>query len=368
MTPATSPRPSPCPAPVGLDGIVAVESRLSRVDGQAGTLLIGGAPVEDLAGRLPVQAIFARLFALAEGRTPAAVPALTARLGAERVRAGARLGRHRALLGGADGVAAVRALLPLLLPENPRPESIISALHVAVAAWIRTQAGEPVSAPDAEAGVAADLLRMATGSDDPARAAALDAYLGTVVDHGLNASTFTARVVASTESDDLSVVVAALGALKGRLHGGAPGPVLDMLDAIGRPERARAWLEAELAAGRRIMGMGHRVYRVRDPRAAVLERALAALPGPGGRRALAAVVEREAAAVLDRAHPGRRLRANVELGTAVLLDALGLPRAAFTPIFACSRVAGWLAHAAEQRRTGRLLRPRLAYVGPLVSG
>jgi citrate synthase len=353
---------------VGLDGVVAAESRLSRVDGLAGTLLIAGAPVETLAGRLPVEALFARLFALAEGRAVTAVPELSARLGAEREAAWARLGPHQALLCGADGIAVVRALLPLMLPEEPGPEAILSALHVAVAAWTRARAGAPPVAPAAGAGVAADLLRMATGDPDTVRAAALDAYLGAVVDHGLNASTFTARVVASTAADDLSAVVAALGALKGRLHGGAPGPVLDMLDAIARPERARAWLEAELAAGRRIMGMGHRVYRVRDPRVAVLERALESLPGAGARRVLAAAVEREAAALLERAHPGRRLRANVELGTAVLLDALGLPREAFTPVFACSRAAGWLAHATEQRRTGRLLRPRLSYVGPMVSG
>ena len=138
---------------------------------------------------------------------------------------------------------------------------------------------------------------MVRGAPTPATARALDAYLVTVIDHGMNASTFTARVVASTGSDLVSAVVAAIGALKGPLHGGAPGPVLDMLDAIGEPARAEAWLEAELAAGRRIMGMGHRIYRVRDPRAAVLERALERLESSGVRSprlALARAVERAA--------------------------------------------------------------------------
>jgi citrate synthase len=189
----------------------------------------------------------------------------------------------------------------------------------------------------------------------------------------MNASTFTARVVASTGSDLWSAVVAAVGALKGPLHGGAPGPVLDMLDAIGAPDRAAAWLEGELQAGRRIMGMGHRIYRVRDPRALVLERAMerleAARPNkdarPGeDRLVLARAVEQAAEGVLRRRYPDRPLRANVEFYTAVLLDAVGLPRALFTPTFAVGRVAGWCAHVQEQRQTGRLIRPASRYVGP----
>jgi citrate synthase len=209
---------------------------------------------------------------------------------------------------------------------------------------------------------------MSLGAEpDAARAAALDAYLVTVADHGMNASTFTARVVASTGSDLISALAAAIGALKGPLHGGAPGPVLDMLDAIGEPARGEAWLEGELLAGRRIMGMGHRIYRVRDPRAAVLERAVEALAasGAGGTRlALARAVERAAEGVLRARHPDRPLRANVEFYTAVLLDALGLAREAFSPTFAVGRAAGWCAHVAEQRVVGRLIRPASRYVGP----
>jgi len=170
--------------------------------------------------------------------------------------------------------------------------------------------------------------------------------------------------VASTASDTVSAVVAAIGALKGKLHGGAPGPVLDMLDAIGDAANARAWIQAALARGERIMGMGHRIYRVRDPRAFVLERALSRMDA-NERLALARAVEREAEAALAAKNPSRALRANVEFYTAVLLDAVGLPREQFAATFAVSRIAGWSAHVIEQRRTGRLIRPASRYIGAL---
>jgi citrate synthase len=198
--------------------------------------------------------------------------------------------------------------------------------------------------------------------------AGLDAYLVTVIDHGMNASTFAARVVASTGSDIVSSIVAAVGALKGPLHGGAPGPVLDMLDAIGSADRARDWIGGELSAKRRIMGMGHRIYRVRDPRAAVLEAAVERLRASGAadatRLELARAVEQEATRQLAERHPSRALRTNVEFYTAVLLDAVGIPRELFSATFACGSVAGWCAHVAEQRATGRLIRPASRYVGP----
>jgi citrate synthase len=202
----------------------------------------------------------------------------------------------------------------------------------------------------------------------PAIDAAMDTYFVTISDHGMNASTFAARVVASTGSDIVSSIVAAIGALKGPLHGGAPGPVLDMLDAIGAPDRAVAWLEGELAAGRRIMGMGHRIYRVRDPRAAALEGAAQRLERAGvttSRLALARAVEQAAASVLRARYPNRPLLANVEFYTAVLLDAIGLPRSLFSATFAIGRVLGWCAHVREQREVGRLIRPASRYVGPV---
>jgi citrate synthase len=247
--------------------------------------------------------------------------------------------------------------------------SLTGATAVFAAAWHRRATGQPIVAPDLSLSHAADYLRMITGeSAPPAHVDALDAYLCCVIDHGLNASTLAARVVASTGSDVVSAIVAAVGALKGPLHGGAPGPVLDMLDGIGTAERTRPWLLDEIRSGRRIMGMGHRVYRVRDPRAAALERAAARLEAAGTtgpRLALARAVEREAEAVLAERHPDRPLRANVEFYTAVLLEAVGVPRTLFSPTFAVSRVAGWCAHVDEQRRRGRLMRPLSNYIGVL---
>jgi citrate synthase len=191
----------------------------------------------------------------------------------------------------------------------------------------------------------------------------MDAYFTTVIDHGMSASTFTTRVIASTQSDLVSAVTGAIGALKGPLHGGAPGPVLDMLDAIGSPENAEPWIRKELEAKRRIMGMGHRVYRVRDPRAAVLEREVRLLESAGARLDLARATEQAAERVLAERHPDRALKANVEFYTAVLLDAIGIPRDAFTPTFTVSRVAGWCAHFMEAKKA-RLIRPASKYIGP----
>lgn len=198
--------------------------------------------------------------------------------------------------------------------------------------------------------------------------AALDRYLVSAVDHGLNASTFTARVIASTRAGLTSALVGALCALKGPLHGGAPGPVLDMLDAIGRPGDAEPWLEAALARGERLMGFGHRIYRVRDPRADAIKGTLEMLVQAGrldsARLRLAEAVERAAIAVLSRHKPGRPLQTNLEFYTALLLEALAFPPSAFTCVFAMGRAAGWVAHAREQLMGGRLIRPQSRYVGP----
>jgi citrate synthase len=352
----------------GLEGTLVADTALSDVDGQRGQLIIAGDRVESLAGRQPFEAVCARLWGLGHDQAPRAAAALGGELGEARVRAFAQLPALQGSLRRRDGMDALRGALAQLDGGEADEVSLTAATAVFAAAWHRLRAGQAALAPDPGAGHAADYLHMATGGQAPALASALDAYLVTVSDHGMNASTFAARVVASTGSDAVSAVVAGVGALKGPLHGGAPGPVLDMLDAIGSAAGARTWLQAELAAGRRIMGMGHRIYRVRDPRAFVLERALAQLEraaaGPASRLALARTVEREAELLLAERHPDRPLRANVEFYTALLLEAVGLDRAGFSPTFAVGRVAGWLAHVAEQRRTGRLIRPGSRYVGP----
>jgi citrate synthase len=189
-----------------------------------------------------------------------------------------------------------------------------------------------------------------------------------VIDHGMNASTFTARVIASTRSDMVSAVTGAVGALKGPLHGGAPGPVLDMLQLIGSAANAEAWLRRELAADRRIMGFGHRVYKVRDPRAEVLsqvaEEMSRAVLHDRKLFDLARSVEQTALRVLEEHKPGRNLRTNVEFYTALVLQSLGLQPKSFVALFACGRVAGWCAHVIEQHGEDRLIRPQSEYIGP----
>ena len=233
--------------------------------------------------------------------------------------------------------------------------------------WRLRQGGDPI-APRPDLGHAANFLYMLDGQPpDAERTRGLETYLNTVVDHGLNASTFTARVITSTGSDLVSAVVGALGALKGPLHGGAPGPALDLVFEIGEASRAEEILRQKIESGERLMGFGHRVYRVRDPRADVLAVAAERLFTRGGDLSLytlARSVEATALRLLEEHKPGRRLQTNVEFYTALLLHGLGLEVPLFTPTFAISRVSGWIAHALEQRATNRIIRPQSQYAGP----
>src|SRR5262249_28755029 len=202
---------------------------------------------------------------------------------------------------------------------------------------------------------------------DDERVRGLETYLNTVVDHGLNASTFTCRVITSTGSDLVSAVVGALGALKGPLHGGAPGPALEMVFEIGDATRAEDVLRHKIESGERLMGFGHRVYKVRDPRADVLAAAAERLYTRAGDMRLYRLsreVEATAIRLLEEYKPGRRLQTNVEYYTALLLHGLGLDVPLFTPTFAISRVSGWIAHAFEQRAANRLIRPKSEDIGP----
>lgn len=343
----------------GLEGVVVAETAISEVDGERGYLVIAGSEVERLAERATFEEAVTEV--LVAGGAQVGVPPL----GAARAAAWELIPRLGDALALPEAMDALRTSLGHLRPAGDDLADALAAIGAApvfVAAWSRTRAGLSPIAPDPTLAHAADYLRMTTGvMPTPAAARALDAYLVTVIDHGMSASTFTARVITSTGSDLISAIVGGVGALKGPLHGGAPGPVLDMLDAIGAPGNAETWILAELAAGRRIMGMGHRIYRVRDPRAAVLETAVR--PLASRRLELARAVETAASKILRERKPDRPLAANVEFFTAVLLDAAGLPREQFAATFAVSRIAGWSAHVIEQRRTGRLIRPASRYVG-----
>jgi citrate synthase len=246
---------------------------------------------------------------------------------------------------------------------------LVARFPTIVAAHTRAVLGQELIAPRADLSLAANFLYMVSGKEpDAIVAPALDTYWVTVIDHGMNASTFTARVIASTRSDMVSAVTGAIGALKGPLHGGAPGPVLDMVMDIRTTENAEDWVRRELAAGRRIMGFGHLVYKVRDPRAEVLAQVAEAMAGAvlHDRKLfdLAREVEKTALRVLDEVKPGRNLKTNVEFYTALVLHSIGLHPATFVAMFACGRCAGWCAHVIEQHVEDRLIRPQSDYIGP----
>jgi citrate synthase len=350
---------------LGLDDVVAAETVLSHVDGEAGRLIIRGYDLKQLAGRGSYEAAAGHLWSgFAEDTGEDAVRAA---LGATRRKAFEIAAPMLSLSDGLSPVEALRLLLSALPDETDVPAHVLvtAAVPVFVAAITRRRAGATTVAPEADRGHAEDFLRMLRGAPAPAAdARALEAYLVTVVDHGLNASTFAARVVAATKAGMVSSVVAALCALKGPLHGGAPGPVLDMLDAIGTEDNIEPWLTAALDRGERLMGFGHRIYRVRDPRADVLKAVAKRLRGGQNRIRFAETVEAVALDLLARRKRARPLETNVEFYTALVLEALNLRRESFTPVFAAGRVAGWAAHVLEQEATGRLIRPQSRYIGP----
>ncbi|MBN9513306.1 MAG: citrate synthase/methylcitrate synthase [Alphaproteobacteria bacterium] len=350
----------------GLDGVVVADTLMSEVDGEAGRLIVRGHAIEELATKTGFEGVAALLWTdFAQGGGDEV--AVRQGLAAARVRAFAEVPKLIAAAKGLTPVEGLRVGLGMLADSEPMPHHylVCGASPVFLAALLRAAEGKSALAPDPTLTTAQDLLRMTRGKRaDAAFEKGLDAYLATVADHGFNASTFTARVVASTRAGLISSVLAALCALKGPLHGGAPGPVLDMFDEIGKPENAAAWLDDAFAKGTRLMGFGHRIYKVRDPRADVLKNTVATLPQTAGRLAFAVEVEKSAIAALRKHKPGQRLDTNVEFYTALLLEALEVPRSAFTALFAVGRVAGWCAHIFEQEKGGRIIRPQSNYVGP----
>ena len=364
----TRPEPAIHPASTpGLEDVVAADTILSMVGGTAGRLIIRGHDLSTLAG-WRFEELLALLWRDFLPGNPEA-DEIARRLGAARLHTFETL--SPALLAATDDLSPVEALRLLLasLPDSETSDHAIKAVAatgVFAAAIHRRRKGEELRAPDPAASHAADMLAMIHGAPvAQEKADALDAYLVTVADHGLNASTFAARVIASTRAGLFSSVTGALCALKGPLHGGAPGPVLDMLDSIGEHGNVSEWIAAELERGERLMGFGHRIYRVRDPRADALKRALGKLGDPTGRLAFAEEVEREALRQLAERHPRRPLQTNVEFFTALILEAVGFDRDSFTNVFAAGRMAGWTAHVREQEQADRLIRPKSRYMGPM---
>ena len=362
----------------GLEDVVAAETRLSRVDGKAGELIIAGFLVEEFASRASFEEtvyllwhdVLPNLEQLADLREALSVRRALPRPILDLLRAAAS---ERAPV--MDALRMATGSLSLGRPDGARAEdefydgalALVACFPTIVAAYWRLLNGEEPVAPNPELGHAANYLYMLSGeSPSEELARALETYLNTVVDHGLNASTFAARVIVSTQSDTVSAVVGAIGALKGPLHGGAPGPALDVVFEIGEASRAEPYLRKKIEQGERLMGFGHRVYKVRDPRADVLAAAAERLyttDADTNLRQLALEVEKTALRLLAEYKPGRNLQTNVEFYTALLLHGLGLPTQLFTPTFAIGRVAGWTAHCFEQRALDRLIRPQSAYCG-----
>ncbi len=364
----------------GLEGVAAAETRLSYVDGLAGELTIGGHPLIELA---PNATFEEAAFLLWHDRLPDGqeLAALKSRFqGGQELPRTTRHVLEAAAARNAPVIDALRMACATLSLGDPDPdditpdgqlrraEKICAAFPVIVANYVRIREGKSVVAPRDEFGHAANYLYMLTGDEPHADfVRAMDTYLVTAMDHGMNASTFTGRVIVSTESDLYSAITGSIGALKGPAHGGAPGPALDMVFEIGTADKADANIRERLDRGERLMGFGHRVYKVRDPRADVLSQAAERLYDQAGDRSLydlARAVEETALRLLEEYKPGRNLQTNLEYYTALVLHGVGLSAELFTPTFAVGRVGGWSAHCLEQLAHNRLIRPSSVYTGP----
>lgn len=362
-------------APAGLEGVVVAETTIGDVRGREGYFHYRGTDATDLARTRTFEEVWHLLLV---GHLPDDTErdSFAARASAARARIPARsLGEFADQIGGQDPMGKLRTVwsrAAQLLDVRPwgtltREERLDQAIGVSAIAPIVVASTHGIEAATrldtTDASTAASYLAAVLGRHPSAeQIRALEQYLILTVDHGLNASTFTARTVTSTGADLGAVVVAALGALSGPLHGGAPSLALEMLDEIAIPERAEPWVRGQLARGQRIMGFGHRIYRTEDPRATLLRASALQLDTPTA--ALATHVEEVVRRVLDEVRSGRELDVNVEYWAAVVLDAIGLPRSLFTPTFALARSIGWVAHALEQMQGNRIVRPTARYIGP----
>jgi citrate synthase len=364
---------TPAPNPQGLAGIVAATTALSKVEGNLGRLIYRGYNIHDLAKTSTFEEV-AHLLWVGHLPNAAELAAFKAELAARRKLSPAARSVLQVLSPTADPMDALRTAVSAdgatgEISGTPTLEQamlVTARIPLILAAFARMRSGQAPLESRADLGHAANYLYLMTGKvPSEAQERALNSYLVMLADHGMNASTFTARVVASTQSDLASAVVAAIGALKGPLHGGAPSKVKDMLEEIqaaGGQAGAEKWLREKLDSGQVLMGFGHRVYRTVDPRAEELK-GMAELASPQEFE-YASYVENLALRLLGEYKPGRKIYTNVEYYSAVLLGSLGLPGDFFTPTFASSRVAGWTAHILEQAANNRIIRPESDYTGP----
>jgi citrate synthase len=363
-TPSASPTVDDRPYSPGLEGVIAAETALGYVDGANGRLLYRGYRIGDLVERGSFPAVAELLWTgdwdprarLAVAPVPEPVMAVLRALPASA----------KPMDALRTAVSAWGATAGTAWPPTAEDARAVTAFSPsALAAFARLRQGlEPID-PDPGLDLVEGFLYQLTGErPDPGTARALDAYFIVGAEHGLNASTFTARVVISTRSDLASAVAAAVGTMKGPLHGGAPSEVVEQIHQVGSPERAEAWVLEALDRGERLMGFGHRVYRAYDPRAAALRKVAESMGTKPDWLELAIAVEDVALRVLAERYPDRALRTNVEYYAAPVLMGVGLTPDLFPAAFALARHAGWTAHVLEQAANNRLIRPDARYVGP----
>jgi len=374
--------PPPPPAPVihrGLENVVVAQSAKSKVYGEEGRLVYSGYEIQDLAGRVSFEEV---VYLLWHGHLPnqPQLDVLEAELAAERAVPEHIIDHLERLPRTTVPMAALRSGVSLLGCADPDAELVedlparrriavrlVAQVPTLIAAFERLRQHKAPVAPRVDLGHTANFLYM-LNDEEPTETAtrAVDTYLVLLADHGFNASTFSARVTAATLSDFYSAITSAIGTLKGPLHGGANQRVMQMLDSIGDPAKARDWVLGQLAAGQRIMGIGHRVYKTTDPRATILRQMSEALATETDSHYhdIAIVVADTAVEYFEQNRPDLRLYPNVDFYSAAVLHAAGVPTDQFTPLFAMSRVAGWTAHVLEQYADNRLIRPRADYVGP----
>jgi citrate synthase len=344
----------------GLEGVVAFATEIAEPDKEGGALRYRGVDIEDLVGKIRFEQVWGLLVdgRLDPGLPPAEPHPLHVRSGDPRADAQAAL----ALLGPEWGFEALIDITDEQAREDLARASVMALSFVAQSARGTGRPPVPQREVDKATSIPERFLIRWRGEADPNHVRAIDAYWISAAEHGMNASTFTARVIASTGADCSAALSGAVGALSGPLHGGAPSRVLKMLDEVDAMGDAEKWVKQALDSGQRLMGFGHRVYRAEDPRARVLRRTAAEIGAP--RLEVAEALERAALAELKARKPDRVLATNVEFWSAVVLDYADVPPELFTSMFTCARVAGWSAHILEQKREARLIRPTAKYVGP----
>ena len=357
-------------APAGLEGIVAGRTSISWVGGETSDLVYRGFDVRELVPGAPYESV-AHLLLFGEAPPSDPSPLVADALRTARTVPPPIVAAVDALGAGLPPLEALRTILSLLGDGSwgypPRLEDgyrLVAQSPVLFARHVRRAQGRSPVPPRGELGHVANYLWMLGGAEpDPVKVRALEAYFDLLADHGMNASTFVLRIAVSTHSDLASAATAALATLKGPLHGGAPSRVIEMLDGVRVPENAEAWVRDRLARRELLFGFGHRAYKSEDPRGLLLHEIARRVAVPERLR-LAEAVERAGLAALRAAHPEARIFANVEFYSAVVLEAIGLPPALFTPTFGLARTVGWTAHGLEQASDNRLIRPEVDYVGP----